>query len=49
MYQRGYDLLTTIIKKFNNFGKKTVYLFAGISAKNLNLMDRAIELISLGI
>jgi hypothetical protein len=49
MYQRGYDLLTTIIQKYSNFQKKTVYLFAAISAKNLDMMERAIELISFGI
>lgn len=48
-YQKAFDLLNSILEKFQNYKRKTVYLFAGISANHVNQVEKALGLITQGI
>ena len=48
-YEKAYEHLTTLIDKFPKFNKKTVFIFAAIAAKNLEMVEKALELVSAGI
>lgn len=48
-YEGGYALLSDIIKKFKSYNKKSVYLFAAIAAKNLNRIEKAIDICESGL
>jgi hypothetical protein len=41
-YEKAYGHLVTLLEKFPKYSKRTVYIFAGIAAKNLEKIEKAI-------
>ena len=48
-YEKAYTNLTYILDNFPKYLKKTVYLFVGIAAKNMDKVDKGLVLVSKGI